>query len=160
MPRHKSETLSIRTTAEIKDLIRQAADREHRSVASMLEVLVMAHADHLGIKTPSDNQKVAYLSGGNQQKVAVGKWLVTDADVYIFDEPTKGVDVGAKHEIFELIGRLVLAGKAVIYASCELAEIIGITDRTYVMYDHSIAKELVTANTTEAEILFYSTGGK
>ena len=114
----------------------------------------------LGIKTPSDNQKVAYLSGGNQQKVAVGKWLVTDADVYIFDEPTKGVDVGAKHEIFELIGRLVLAGKAVIYASCELAEIIGITDRTYVMYDHSIAKELVTANTTEAEILFYSTGGK
>jgi simple sugar transport system ATP-binding protein len=114
----------------------------------------------LGIKTPSDSQKVAYLSGGNQQKVAVGKWLVTEAEVYIFDEPTKGVDVGAKHEIFELIGKLVAAGKGVIYASCELAEIIGITDRTYVMYDHTIVKELVTAETNEAEILFYSTGGK
>ena len=116
--------------------------------------------EDLGIKTPNDYQKVAFLSGGNQQKVAVGKWLVTDADVYIFDEPTKGVDVGAKKEIFELIGRLVAAGKGVIYASCELAEILGITDRTYVMYDHTIVKELVTANTTEAEILFYSTGGK
>lgn len=116
--------------------------------------------DDLRIKTPNDYQKVAYLSGGNQQKVAVGKWLVTDADVYIFDEPTKGVDVGAKQEIFELIGRLVDAGKGVIYASCELAEILGITDRTYVMYDHTIVKELVTANTTESEILFYSTGGK
>ncbi len=114
----------------------------------------------LGIKTPSEYQKVAYLSGGNQQKVAVGKWLITDAEIYIFDEPTKGVDVGAKHEIFELIGRLVAAGKGVIYASCELAEIMGITDRTYVMYDHAIVKELVTAETNEAEILFYSTGGK
>jgi simple sugar transport system ATP-binding protein len=90
----------------------------------------------------------------------VGKWLITDAEIYIFDEPTKGVDVGAKHEIFELIGRLVAAGKGVIYASCELAEIMGITDRTYVMYDHAIVKELVTAETNEAEILFYSTGGK
>ncbi|MFZ5821763.1 MAG: sugar ABC transporter ATP-binding protein [Chloroflexota bacterium] len=116
--------------------------------------------DNLGIRTPSENQKVAYLSGGNQQKVAVGKWLATDAEIYVFDEPTKGVDVGAKHEIFELIGKLVAAGKGVIYASCELAEIIGITDRTYVMYDHTIAKELVTAETNEAEILFYSTGGK
>ncbi len=114
----------------------------------------------LGIKTPSEYQKVAYLSGGNQQKVAVGKWLITDAEIYIFDEPTKGVDVGAKHEIFELIGKLVAAGKGVIYASCELAEIMGITDRTYVMYDHAIVKELVTAETNEAEILFYSTGGK
>lgn len=116
--------------------------------------------DDLGIKTPSEYQKVAYLSGGNQQKVAVGKWLVTDAEVYIFDEPTKGVDVGAKHEIFELIGKLVTAGKGVIYASCELVEIMGITDRTYVMYDHTIVKELVTAETTESEILFYATGGR
>lgn len=116
--------------------------------------------NELGIKTPSEFQKVAYLSGGNQQKVAVGKWLVTDAEVYIFDEPTKGVDVGAKHEIFELIGNLVAVGKGVIYASCELVEIMGITDRTYVMYDHTIVKELVTAETNEAEILFYSTGGK
>ncbi len=114
----------------------------------------------LGIKTPSEFQKVAYLSGGNQQKVAVGKWLIADADIYIFDEPTKGVDVGAKRDIFLLIGELAKRGKGIIYASCELSEIMGITDRTYVMYDGEIVKELKTADTTEEEILFFSTGGK
>ncbi|SET25316.1 monosaccharide ABC transporter ATP-binding protein, CUT2 family (TC 3.A.1.2.-) [Natronincola peptidivorans] len=116
--------------------------------------------DELGIKTPSEKQKVAYLSGGNQQKVAVGKWLMADADIYIFDEPTKGVDVGAKRDIFELIGRLAHMGKGIIYASCEFSEILGISDRTYVMYDGEIAKELVTAETNEEELLYFSTGGK
>jgi simple sugar transport system ATP-binding protein len=116
--------------------------------------------DSLGIKTPSHETKVQNLSGGNQQKVAIGKWLVTDSEVYIFDEPTKGVDVGAKKDIFELINSLAKAGKAVIYASCELSEILGITDRMYVMYDGQIVKELKTANTNEEEILYYSTGGK
>jgi simple sugar transport system ATP-binding protein len=114
----------------------------------------------LGIKTPSENTKVQNLSGGNQQKVAIGKWLLTDADVYIFDEPTKGVDVGAKKDIFELISGLAQRGKAVIYASCELSEIIGITDRVYVVYDGEIAKELETSKTNEEQLLFYSTGGK
>lgn len=116
--------------------------------------------NNLGIKTPSENTKVANLSGGNQQKVAIGKWLVTDAQVYIFDEPTKGVDVGAKKDIFELISKLAQTGKAVVYASCELSEIIGITDRVYVLYDGTIVKELNTKDTNEEEILFYSTGGK
>ena len=114
----------------------------------------------LGIKTPSEDTKVQNLSGGNQQKVAIGKWLLTDAEVYIFDEPTKGVDVGAKKDIFELISGLAQRGKAVIYASCELSEIVGITDRVYVVYDGQIAKELETAETNEEELLFYSTGGK
>jgi simple sugar transport system ATP-binding protein len=113
----------------------------------------------LGVKTPSENNIVGYLSGGNQQKVAVGKWLITDAKVYIFDEPTKGVDIGAKRDIFELIGQLAKNGKSIIYASCELAEILGITDRIYVMYGGRIVKELNTKNTNEEEILFYSTGG-
>ncbi|WP_339064236.1 sugar ABC transporter ATP-binding protein [Tepidibacillus marianensis] len=113
----------------------------------------------LGIKTPNENQKVAFLSGGNQQKVAVGKWLMANADIYIFDEPTKGVDVGAKHDIFELIGRMVQSQKGVIYASTELSEILAITDRIYVMYDGMIVKELITSETNEEEILFYSTGG-
>ncbi|HEY8529924.1 MAG TPA: sugar ABC transporter ATP-binding protein [Paenibacillaceae bacterium] len=116
--------------------------------------------DDLGIKTPSEAALVRNLSGGNQQKVAIGKWLVADAEVYIFDEPTKGVDVGAKRDIFQLIARLVEQGKSVIYASCELSEIMGITDRVYVMYDGMIVKELETANTNEEELLFYSTGGK
>ncbi|MCT4562770.1 MAG: sugar ABC transporter ATP-binding protein [Maledivibacter sp.] len=113
----------------------------------------------LGIKTPNESQKVAYLSGGNQQKVAVGKWLIADADLYIFDEPTKGVDVGAKTDIFELIGRLVAKGKSVIYATCETQEILGISDRIYVMYDGRAVKELITKDTSEDEILFYSAGG-
>lgn len=115
--------------------------------------------ESLGIKTPSHESKVQNLSGGNQQKVAIGKWLVSDSEVYIFDEPTKGVDVGAKKDIFELILDLAKAGKAVIYVTCELSEILGITDRVYVMYDGKIVKELETAKTNEEEILYYSTGG-
>jgi simple sugar transport system ATP-binding protein len=114
----------------------------------------------LGIKTPSIDAKVQNLSGGNQQKIAIGKWLITDADVYMFDEPTKGVDVGAKKDIFELIVALAKRGKAVIYASSETSEIIGITNRVYVLYDGQVSKELVTAETTEEEILYYSAGGK
>lgn len=115
---------------------------------------------NLGIKTPDENCKVEFLSGGNQQRVAIGKWLATDAQVYIFDEPTKGVDVGAKKDIFDLIGQLARDGKSIIYASCELPEIIGITDRVYIMYDGMIVKELETSRTNEEEILFYSTGGR
>ncbi len=116
--------------------------------------------EELGIKTPSVYQKVKFLSGGNQQKVAVGKWLISDAEVYIFDEPTKGVDIGAKQDIFELIGKLASMGKGIIYATCEFPEILGITNRTYVMYDGEIVKELTTSNTNEEELLYYSTGGK
>ncbi|MGZ9586923.1 sugar ABC transporter ATP-binding protein [Paenibacillus marinisediminis] len=114
----------------------------------------------LGIKTPNENTKVQNLSGGNQQKVAIGKWLITDAEVYIFDEPTKGVDVGAKKDIFELIFQLAERGKCILYASCELSEIIGITNRTYVLYDGMLVKELETSRTNEEELLYYSTGGK
>lgn len=114
----------------------------------------------LGIKTPSEETKVQNLSGGNQQKVAIGKWLVAEADVYIFDEPTKGVDVGAKKDIFELITELASRGKSIIYASSELSEIMGITDRVYVLYDGQSVKELETHLTNEEELLFYSTGGR
>lgn len=114
----------------------------------------------LGIKTPSENQVVAMLSGGNQQKVVVGKWLVTDSDIYILDEPTKGVDVGAKRDIFQLIEGLVEMGKGVIYASCEFSEILAIADRIYVMFDGEIVKEIQTKDTNEKELLYYSTGGR
>jgi simple sugar transport system ATP-binding protein len=113
----------------------------------------------LGIKTPSERQQVALLSGGNQQKVVVGKWLISNAEVYIFDEPTKGVDVGAKRDIFKLIESLAEAGKGVIYASCEFSEIMAIADRVYVMFDGEIAKEFDVRDTNENELLYYSTGG-
>ena len=114
----------------------------------------------LAIKTPSTETKVENLSGGNQQKIVIGKWLMSDADIYIFDEPTKGVDVGAKREIFDLIAELAKRGKAVIYASSEITDILGMTNRIYVVYDGSVVSEMETKATTESEILYYSTGGK
>lgn len=113
----------------------------------------------LGIKTPSENQTVALLSGGNQQKVVLGKWLNSESEIYIFDEPTKGIDVGAKRDMYDLIERLVEQGKGVIYASCEFQEILTIADRVYVMYDGQITKELNVADTDEKELLYLSTGG-
>ncbi|MEK3883490.1 sugar ABC transporter ATP-binding protein [Paenibacillus sp. PL2-23] len=113
----------------------------------------------LGVKTPNADAMVRNLSGGNQQKIAIGKWLLADADVYIFDEPTKGVDVGAKRDIYNLIAELASRGKCILYASSELSEMLGITDRIYVMYDGSIQRELETAATSEEEIMLYSTGG-
>lgn len=114
----------------------------------------------LGIKTPSEHQLVRYLSGGNQQKVSVGKWLAADCEVYIFDEPTKGVDVGAKRDIFQLIQDIAKSGKCVLYATSETNEILAISDRTYVMYNGQIMAELKTSETSEEEIMYYSTGGK
>lgn len=115
--------------------------------------------EDLKIKTPSIRQRVGLLSGGNQQKVTIGKWLDSGADLYIFDEPTKGIDVGAKAEVYRLIVELARQGKGIIYASSEQSEIMSLTDRVYVMYSGKIQKELVTAETDEAELLFYSTGG-
>ncbi|KZO01017.1 ABC transporter [Bacillus badius] len=126
--------------------------KEKRAAEDMIQ--------RLGIVTPSAEAKVANLSGGNQQKVVIGKWLLGEADIYIFDEPTKGVDVGAKREIFGLITELAKQGKGVIYASSELADILGMTDRVYVVYDGEAVKEVPTSSTSEAEILYYSTGGK
>jgi simple sugar transport system ATP-binding protein len=114
---------------------------------------------NLGIKTPSIDEKVGFLSGGNQQKVVISKWLDGAADVFLLDEPTKGVDIGAKQDIFNLIGRLAQEGKGVIYFSCELNEILGISDRIAVMYDGRIVKELSREEATAEKILLYASGG-
>lgn len=113
----------------------------------------------LGVKTPNAKALVRNLSGGNQQKIAIGKWLLADAEVYLFDEPTKGVDVGAKRDIYELVAELAARGKCILYASSEISEMMGITDRMYVMYDGALVRELITADTNEEEIMLYSTGG-
>ncbi len=112
----------------------------------------------LGIVTPSIRQHVRNLSGGNQQKVAVGKWLAADCDVYIFDEPTKGVDVGAKHDIFRLINNITKEGNSAIYASCENSELLSIADRIYVLFDGMVMAELITSQTNEDEIMHYAVG--
>jgi ribose transport system ATP-binding protein len=109
--------------------------------------------DKLRIATPSPRRPVATLSGGNQQKVVVGKWLNADAKFYIFDEPTRGIDVGAKAEIFRLLDGLVHNGAAILMISSEQIEIVHICDRAYVMRSGRIAGELQHHELTEANIV-------
>jgi ribose transport system ATP-binding protein len=99
------------------------------------------------------------LSGGNQQKVVLGKWLTTDVDVLIFDEPTKGVDVGAKAEIYRLMEDLLESGKSIIMVSSELPEVIGMSDRVMVMHEGRMIKELHKEELNEETVLHYAMGG-
>ncbi|MGI6779050.1 MAG: sugar ABC transporter ATP-binding protein [Acetivibrionales bacterium] len=115
-------------------------------------------SDLLRIKTPSLEQKVNNLSGGNQQKVLVAKWLLTDADIIIMDEPTRGIDVGAKSEIHSLMGELVSSGKSVIMISSELPEILGMSDRIIVMHEGNVTGELSRDEATQDKIMSYATG--
>ena len=108
------------------------------------------------IKTPHRNQKVGNLSGGNQQKVVVSKWLNTDPDILIMDEPTRGIDVGAKREIYEIINDLVAQGKAVILISSELPEVLGMSDRVLVMKDDAIVAELTGDKINAVEVMRYA----
>lgn len=106
----------------------------------------------LNIKTPSEEQLIGKLSGGNQQKVIFGRWLIEDADVFILDEPTRGIDVGAKEEIYQLIRELTSQGKGVILISSELPEILGMSDRVLVMHRGTVAGILSAEEATEENI--------
>ena len=100
------------------------------------------HIQTLRIKTPSIDEIVGQLSGGNQQKVVIGKWLNSEADIYIFDEPTRGIDVGAKVEVYNVMNSLVKAGKCVIMISSEMPEILGMSDRVVVMRGGRVMAEV------------------
>lgn len=105
------------------------------------------------IKTPHRNQKVGNLSGGNQQKVVVSKWLNTNPDILIMDEPTRGIDVGAKREIYEIINDLAGQGKSIILISSELPEVLGMSDRVLVMKDDAIVAELTGEQINAVEVM-------
>jgi ribose transport system ATP-binding protein len=109
--------------------------------------------NRLQIATPSPARLVRFLSGGNQQKVVIGKWLAAESRFFIFDEPTRGIDVGAKAELFGVIDRLVAEGAAVLMISSELPEVVAVCDRAYVMRDKAIVGELKRADLNEENIL-------
>lgn len=111
------------------------------------------YKDSMNIRSQSVLQLVQSLSGGNQQKVVLSKWLFTDADVLILDEPTRGIDVGAKYEIYTLINEMVAQGKAVIVISSELEEILGVSDRVYTLAYGRITGELPVADATQEELM-------
>ncbi len=105
------------------------------------------------IKTPTQETKIRSLSGGNQQKVILGRWLLTEPTVLLLDEPTRGIDVGAKYEIYELILDLAKQGKTVIMVSSEMPELLGVCDRILVMSGGRLAGEVDANNTTQEEIM-------
>ncbi|MCI8993763.1 MAG: sugar ABC transporter ATP-binding protein [Eubacterium sp.] len=111
------------------------------------------YKDALSIKTPSLSQKAGNLSGGNQQKIVLAKWLMESPDIIVFDEPTRGIDVGAKSEIYKLIAQLAEQGKAIIFISSELPEILGMCDRVLVMSEGKISGELPGEEATQEKIL-------
>ena len=129
--------------------------RQHQEIQTVKEYIKT-----LGIATPTTEQEVQFLSGGTQQKVVVGKWLMTDASIYILDEPTKGIDVGGKYDIYKLIVDLARRKASIIFISNELTEVLALCDRILVMFHGRIIKELETAKTNREELLYYLMGGK
>ena len=152
-------------------LILEMAVRENLSLASLKrdqnvgflnrdreEEISHAMVDDMKIKTPSDLQEVQYLSGGNQQKVVLGKWLAMQPGVLLLDEPTRGIDVGAKQDIYKLMEKLAEAGVAILFVSSEMEEIIGMSDRAIVMHEGMLAGELMREQLTEESIMQLATG--
>jgi putative multiple sugar transport system ATP-binding protein len=121
---------------------------KNREIANAIEAV-----DNFRIKCTNVDQKVLNLSGGNQQKVVLAKWIFCESEVYILDEPTRGIDVGAKHEIYKLINLLVESGKAVLFISSELPEILGLCDRIYVMSGGKIKGELKKEEASQEKIM-------
>jgi ABC-type sugar transport system ATPase subunit len=145
--RHNISMAMLRALSRLNVL---SARRERR--------LAETYVQRLSIKTPSIDQKATFLSGGNQQRVVVAKWLATQPKLLIVDEPTRGVDVGAKAEIHELLCNLAKDGMAIMMISSDLPEVLAMSDRVLVMREGRIAADLPAAAATQETIMSYATG--
>ncbi|NLL37197.1 MAG: sugar ABC transporter ATP-binding protein [Fretibacterium sp.] len=144
------------TLAKLDKLLKGRFINERKEKMSVLDFI-----NNLNIKTPSPQTLVQNLSGGNQQKAVLAKWLFTDADILIFDEPTRGVDVGAKYDIYKLMNELTAAGKAILMVSSDLPEIIGMSDRVLVMHQGTIAAEFDKAKAPfDQELIMRAAAGE
>ncbi|HSO30055.1 MAG TPA: sugar ABC transporter ATP-binding protein [Candidatus Sulfomarinibacteraceae bacterium] len=137
--------------------MRRFADRIGRINFARTRAAALERVSGLTIKTPSILQRVQNLSGGNQQKVVIGKWLTADTEILIFDEPTRGIDVGAKSEIYRLLNDLAQQGRAIIMISSELPEILRMSHRILVMCEGRITGELSAAEATQERIMTFAT---
>ena len=115
------------------------------------------YVKELATKTPSGDQLVVNLSGGNQQKVVIAKWLTRDSDILIFDEPTRGIDVGAKNEIYKLMSKLAAEGKSIIMISSEMTEVLRMSDRIIVMCEGKITGNIDISEATQEHIMNHAT---
>jgi putative multiple sugar transport system ATP-binding protein len=116
-------------------------------------VVANRYRERMNIKSPSVEQRAVNLSGGNQQKVVLSKWLFADPKVLILDEPTRGIDVGAKYEIYKIINELAAAGNGILMISSEMPELLGMCDRIYVMNEGRFVGELPAADATQEKIM-------
>jgi ABC-type sugar transport system ATPase subunit len=116
--------------------------------------------EELRIKAPGPGTIVENLSGGNQQKVVVAKWLYAEAEVYILDEPTRGIDVGAKQELYNICMNLAKQGKAIIFITSDMEELLSMSDRVLVMRDGRIAAEIPREKITQSRVLYEAIGGE
>jgi methyl-galactoside transport system ATP-binding protein len=144
--------LNIRENTVISSLKRHLVHHLYLSEKSMKND-TQKYIDAMHTKTPNQETKIRALSGGNQQKVILGRWLLTDPEVLLLDEPTRGIDVGAKYEIYQLIIDLAKRGKVVIMVSSEMPELLGVCDRILVMSGGRLAGEVDARNTTQEEIM-------
>lgn len=140
------------TLANLKEISKSLILNNNEEV-----VVANKYAKEINIKTPSVEQKVKNLSGGNQQKVSLSKWLFTHPEVLILDEPTRGIDVGAKFEIYTIINELINNGLSIIFISSELPEVLGMVDRLYIMNEGRIAGELNIEEATPEKIMEFAT---
>ena len=155
----KAHGLAVKmSVAQNITLANTAAVTDRRGLIRAGEELAVArrYIEQLGIRTPSPDQVARLLSGGNQQKVVIAKWLFRESRVLFFDEPTRGIDVGAKVAIYELLDQLAGAGIGVVMISSELPEILGMTDRVAVFHGGRITKVLDTRATSQEEIMHFA----
>lgn len=149
--------MSVRANVAMADLGR-FTNRAGVLDEGAMKRTALDYIDRLGIRTPSDEQDVRLLSGGNQQKVVIAKWLLRDCDVLIFDEPTRGIDVGAKSEIYALLEALAAQGRAIIVISSELPEVMRLAHRIAVMCEGRLTGILPGgAGTTQEDIMELAT---
>lgn len=140
--------LSIASIAKVSNYGLMAKDRENRESQRIVEAL--------SIRTPSVQTVVGTLSGGNQQKLLIGRWLMRDVDIYLFDEPTRGIDVGAKREIYNLMWEMVERDKSVLMISSDITELMGICHRILVFSDRKIVAEIPRSDFDQKAILRYA----
>jgi ribose transport system ATP-binding protein len=146
----------------VEDNIAISTLGEHQRVGVLqrarIRCVVTAQMQRLRLRRSALRLPVKALSGGNQQKAVLARWLARDCEVLILDEPTRGVDIGAKSEIYQLIDELAAAGKAILVVSSDLPEALGISDRVLVMRAGRIVHELQSQNATEEDVMFHATG--
>ena len=150
--------MALRENMSLPSLIR---DQHHGFLNRQQEAKIAEQMiKQMQIKTPSAEQEVRYLSGGNQQKVVLGKWLAMEPKLLLLDEPTRGIDVGAKQEIYGLMEELTRRGVAILFVSSEMEEVLGMSDRALVMHEGRLSGELARNELTEEAIMQLATGGK